>query len=488
MCDCLPTPIESEPDQEREEGPRSPRQIVTDLVTELSAAMLNSKIYFFDHPRVERSLNTILGYLGELGTEAVELSAAGEYVIYEQRPLLSASLSASRIIQSLVSWQSGGIRIGRSAGIADLRALLDLLMTPPQVGEDYQVANEQLRSVDAPHVELLPRYMAGKGGSETGPGGDGTEPDEVLTPEFSEVDLPVQLYQAIIDALQSVTLAVCHGGTINFGPVQDQAETILRRLEADDGAVLNLARHEQYDAFTFGHSVRVAVLAMNFARSLTSDPGALIRLGTAALLHDVGKSLIPFEILHSTSRLTPEERREINRHPELGAKILIDHRDADPLAIAAAFGHHKTMNEVGYPNTVHEHHLSAITHMVKICDTYEALTAARPYKRPMSPVRAYRIMMSMEGHFHPRFLKRFIEVTGVYPNGQRVALKDGREGRVICQTKFLLKPVIRVLTDAGGNPIGPGKEEIMDLSAPTDDGLEPGIREALKEDLVGEKE
>ena len=156
--------------------------------------------------------------------------------------------------------------------------------------------------------------------------------------------------------------------------------------------------------------MRVSVLALNFGRRLTKDQDLLMRLGTAGLLHDVGKSVIPFEILHSSKPLTPEEREEINRHPSAGAQILLDHDEADELAVATAFGHHRTFDHDGYPQTLHEHHQSMVTRIVKICDVYEALTAARPYKRPMTPTRAYRIMLGMENHFEPRLLRRFIEV------------------------------------------------------------------------------
>ena len=472
MCDCMPTPI----DPNAEVPARLPREIVSDVVTELVAALLNAKIYFLDHPRVDHSLLALMGCLRDLGVDNVKLSVVGNFLVYRQRPLLSASLSASRLIQALDEWGAGGVELARSTTLPEVRTLLEILLTHPQVGEDYEVANAQLENVGCVNLRLLPRFTRGTEHSE----------DETELLNEQQVHVPIQLYQSIIDVLQSVTLSVCQGGNIKFGPVQDHAEEVLRRLETEEGSLLNLARHEQYDAFTFGHSVRVAVLAMNFGRSLTTHHDALVRLGTAALLHDVGKSLIPFEILHSHNRLSDDERREINRHPELGARILIDHRDADPLAIAAAFGHHKTLaQQAGYPDTAHEHQLSAITHIVKICDTYEALTAARPYKRPMTPIRAYRIMMSMEGHFHPRFLRRFIEINGVYPSGQILKLSDGREARVVRQSPVLLKPVVQTMSDAEGHLLDLDKQEIMDLSVGTD-GTETTVLEALQESRIAD--
>jgi putative nucleotidyltransferase with HDIG domain len=257
---------------------------------------------------------------------------------------------------------------------------------------------------------------------------------------------------------------VCSGGRIKFDDIYDHAEQMVQSLQRHDGPMLSLAREEQYDAFTFGHSVRVSVLAMNFARSLTSDPQLLVRIGTAALLHDVGKSVIPFEILHSSAPLTEEERAEIGRHPVCGAEILIDHEEADEMSIATAFGQHRTMDFAGYPRTVHEYRQSMVTRIVKICDVYEALTAARPYKRPITPTRAYRIMVGMGNHFDLRLLRKFIEVNGVFPNGQLLEMSSGEKARVQQQGPQLLLPTVEVITDLEGNPVSESDRRIVALA------------------------
>jgi HD-GYP domain-containing protein (c-di-GMP phosphodiesterase class II) len=470
MGDCLPPEIvDGLPSEDHEpERPRGPRELVTELLEELVAALLNSRIYFLDHPRVNGSLARIAPLIREIGEEAVKLSIVGDFLVFQQRPLLSATLSSKRLIEALTAWEAGGLEISRKTTIPEIQALIEVMLTRPQVGEGFETANAQLDRIGFVNLRLLPVFTRGK-------------EQEIDEAEIEEAVLvPVKLYQSMIDVLESVTLSVCQNGRIRFGPVQDHAEEVLKRLESEEGSLLNLARHEQYDAFTFGHSVRVAVLAMNFGRALTANHDALVRLGTAALLHDVGKSLIPFEILHSRGKLSDEDRAEINKHPDLGAKILIDHRDADPLAVAAAFGHHKTIEHQGYPDTAHEHQLSAITHIVKVCDTYEALTAARPYKKPMGPIRAYRIMMDMKGHFHPQFLRRFIEVNGVYPNGQLIRLDDGRKARVTRQSPVMLEPIVTTLTDPEGNPLTEEDRETIDLSYPGD-APEVKVLEALAE-------
>jgi putative nucleotidyltransferase with HDIG domain len=246
--------------------------------------------------------------------------------------------------------------------------------------------------------------------------------------------------------------------------VQTQAEQLLKQLDDKDEPLLGLARQDQYDAFTFGHSLRVAVLSMNFARELTDDRDLLIRIGTAALLHDVGKSLIPFEILHATGVLSEEERRQMNRHAELGAECLLCHDDSDPLAIAAAFGHHRAPDGSGYPRTVHDHETDVVTDIVKICDVFEALTAARPYKQPMSPIRAYRVMLAMGEKLNQRLLRRFVEVNGIYPIGQLVELDDGGVAIVRAQGASPLQPKVALLDSEHSQDLVEEEPQILDLA------------------------
>ena len=131
------------------------------------------------------------------------------------------------------------------------------------------------------------------------------------------------------------------------------------------------------------------------------------------------------------------------------------------MSIATAFGHHRTMDFAGYPKTIHEYRQSMVTRIVKICDVYEALTAARPYKRPITPTRAYRIMVGMGNHFDLRLLRKFIEVNGVFPNGQLLEMSSGEVARVQQQGSKLLLPTVEMIMDLEGNPLSESDRRIV---------------------------
>jgi HD-GYP domain-containing protein (c-di-GMP phosphodiesterase class II) len=438
---------------------QTPAMAATELVDELVTALINARIYFCEHPRVKEAVSDLRRSIRALGQQSgtgeVRLSLADSFLVFQERPLVGASLSASRLVNSLSDWGSGGLAVSAAASEHDLLTLLAILDDEPQAGEDYHAANERLESAGAAGIRLLAPFRSTPGSGAA-----------VLEGLGSSLRLPLKMYQSIVDVLQNVTLNVWQGRRIPFEPVHEHAELVLKRLDAGDPDLMGLTGREQYDAFTFGHSVKVTLLALNFGRALTTNREHLLRLGVSALLHDVGKSLVPMEILHSRAALTPEQRDELNRHPELGAQILMDHREADSMSVSVAFGHHKTEANGGYPETIHEHRLSTATRIVKICDTYEALTAARPYKRPMSTVRAYRVMMSMKDHFEPQLLHRFIEINGVYPVGQLVELSTGERAQVIQQSRDLLGPLVRVLHDREGNLLDTTDQDVLDLSSP----------------------
>ena len=415
-------------------------EAAAELVEALSSAFTNASVYLPGHARVLQSLERLLEQLELLCEETTAsehcFGLTEQHVVYATRPLLGASLAAGRLIQTLHAEGIAGLRIARRAKSEDFQTLLELLLDRRHSG--FAAIDSELRT-RCPRAGLEVLRAS-------------SESEELPAGHFVQ-HLPVSLYQNVVQSLENMTVAISTGGAIDFGNVESQAEGMLAQLQSGEAGILQLSKQQQYDAFTFAHSVRVTTLALNFARHLTDQDDKLVRIGTAALLHDVGKTRVPFELLQSRKPLTPEERKEIMRHPEYGAEILIDHRDCDPCALAACFGHHLTPDGRGYPKSEHEHFCGLVTRMIAITDVYEALTAQRPYKKAMSPIRAFRIMMDQKGHFDAELLRRFIAINGIYPTGSFVELSDGRRARVERQGRSLQEPVTRLCSGPGGEPL-----------------------------------
>jgi HD-GYP domain-containing protein (c-di-GMP phosphodiesterase class II) len=429
---------------------------INDFVDELVIALVNARIYQEDHPRVREPIAEVRRLLPELCSQhdrsKIEIRVADNQLVFEERPLIGASLSAPRLINAVRDWSAGGIAFERDASEDDLHSALVVLMARAEedAKRSHDRANEQLARRNCRGVRLLAPF------------------DDEQAPQDREqrANVPISLYQNIVDLLQDTTISLCHGGLIQFEKSQSCIEQVLRNLQSDPAGLFSAVRYERYDAYTFGHSIRVCILALNFAKTLTSDQALLNRVGVAALLHDVGKAKVPFDVLHCRTRLSPEQRREMEKHPTHGAEILLDHHDCDPMAYGAAFGHHIGNDGQGYPKLLRSAPVSLVTKIVKICDVYEALTAERPYKPSMSPVRAFRIMIGMGDAFDRSLLRRFIVANGVFPSGSQVRLSNGEQARVLQQTGDLLRPVVEIHTNAHGEALDAERRELVDLSQP----------------------
>ncbi len=280
-----------------------------------------------------------------------------------------------------------------------------------------------------------------------------------------------------MDLLQGLTIAACQGRELDLAPVSSVVDRMVASLERDAGFLHALSHYPEYDFFTFGHSIRVALIAVDVVRRSTDDADLVHRVGCAGLLHDVGKSLVRWDVLHKRGPLDADEKREMQRHSALGAGILLANRTSDPLAVAAAYGHHCDMCGGGYPQTCGEFEQGLVTRLVKICDVYEALTAVRPYKASMTPARAFRTMLGMKGHFDEELLAHFIRSVGVFPAGTRVRLDDGSVGRVVGQTEDLRRPVVDIV-EADGGPVTGDERHRIDLSVASSDGPSVVVRRA----------
>jgi HD-GYP domain-containing protein (c-di-GMP phosphodiesterase class II) len=420
----------------------TPAPSTTTLVERLLFALVNAQLYGATHVRVIEAAADIAkqvrDHCARVKSAALLLGTVAGQVVVDGRPVLGASLFAKRLLQRIEARGAGGVEIKANATADDVAALIDVLARR-QATSDLAAANAELAAKRVTAVHFVPAYGE-KGEAPAAPREAPVAGDKPL----------LELHQGTVDLLQGLTIAACQGRELDVGRVAATVEDMVSGLQRDAGYLYGLAQYPEYDFFTFGHSIRVALVALDVARRTTTDVSLLHRIGAAALLHDVGKSLIEWDVLHKRGPLTADERVEMQRHPVLGAGILLAIKESDPLSVAAAYGHHCCGDGKGYPWSCGEHEQSVVTRLVKICDVYEALTAVRPYKPAMSPVKAYKTMLSMRGHFDEMLLGHFMRTIGVHPPGSRVRLDDGSVGRVVQQTDDLRHPVVDIIEDEGG--------------------------------------
>jgi putative nucleotidyltransferase with HDIG domain len=165
------------------------------------------------------------------------------------------------------------------------------------------------------------------------------------------------------------------------------------------------------DQYSTIHSMNVSVLSIGLAERVGYGREDVRSVGKAALLHDVGKSLVPDEILKKPGTLTPEEWTIVKRHPVDGARILFRSRDGLGVAAVVAYEHHMTWDGGGYPDRKFARPVHPVTQLVQVCDVYDALRTERPFRGPWNEQRIVAHLRAGSGEaFSPEMVTLFLNM------------------------------------------------------------------------------
>ena len=265
-------------------------------------------------------------------------------------------------------------------------------------------------------------------------------------------------------AVTSMFNEVRMGNAIKVSEAAPLVEEISQSITRNPEAFLNLARLKTKDDYTYMHSVAVCALMIALGKQLGLNSADLKEVGLAGLLHDVGKMMIPDDILNKPGKLTDEEFEIIKGHPMKGWELLHGSPDITATALDVCLHHHERVDGKGYPDNLSGDKLTLFARMGAVCDVYDALTSNRCYKNGWEPADTIRKMAEWkDGHFDERVFQAFVKTIGIYPSGTLVRLKSGRLAIVLEQTeKSLLMPIVKVFFSTKSNePILP---EMIDLS------------------------
>lgn len=254
------------------------------------------------------------------------------------------------------------------------------------------------------------------------------------------------------------------GKAVDTDGAQKLVEEISDSISRNPDALISLARLKTADDYTYMHSVAVCALMIALSKQLKLDEKLTRSAGIAGLLHDLGKALMPMDVLNKPGKLTDEEFAIIKTHPEEGHKLLLGSTGADEMALDVVLHHHEKTDGSGYPKRLKDSEISLYAKMGAVCDVYDAITSNRPYKAGWDPAESLRKMAEWaKGHFDPTVFQAFVKSLGIYPVGSLVKLNSGRLGIVVEQAeKSPLTPRIKVFFSTRSN--ARIKPEIVDLS------------------------
>jgi len=269
----------------------------------------------------------------------------------------------------------------------------------------------------------------------------------------ADIDVPdVVSEKARVEAVASakqVMDQVKLGRKVDASQAKKIANTLVDELSRNHGMLVNFVDMRTRADYLFNHSVSVCILATMTGISLGFDELRLRDLGVGALLHDVGKLMVPQEIVGKTDRLSLSELEEIRKHAEYGFDILRKNPDVSLMSAHCAYQHHERYDGSGYPRQLAGGGIHQFAHIVALADVYDALTSDVTYRKAVPVYEALAIITKAAGtYFDPELVEHFVANIAPYPIGSVVRLSNNHIGVVVdisheCKTK----PVVRVIAD-----------------------------------------
>lgn len=316
---------------------------------------------------------------------------------------------------------------------------------------------------------------------ESGVGGMALAPGRV--PQHEESAAARRILGEAGDVMEGLLADARLGRQVDFARTRPLVKEINASVLRNPGALLSLTRIKAADTYTFQHSVSICALLVAFTHAMGMDAATVEEAGLGGLLHDLGKSKVPNEILNKPGKLTEEEFTTMKSHVTHSGLLLEGMPGISQMVIQIAGEHHEKVGGGGYPRGLAGDQISQIGRMAAIVDVYDALTSDRVYHKGKEPSEVLKRLLEWSGiHLDGELVQLFIRTLGIYPVGSLVRLSSQRLAVVVEQGGDLLRPTVRVVYDIGKKTwphprdldLAKVPDQIVDYQEPGDWGVDPG--------------
>jgi len=438
------------------------------------------RIYQGNNQLVHNCLDKFLKSLTPLATDGEEISVElqnGRFFINDEK-LLRRRGAAEHLL-------GGFFEFLTARGISELRFLPAVLDAPMETLVAFAILlNECGEKPDCPAWLAQQLRQSGIdwvriGAAMEKPDGSGSggETGERRRLESPGKRSPRKIYTYALRSLRDVAQKISVNQRVGMRKavrmVQIMAEEVLLQ---DQPLLLAMSTIRTYDDYTFTHSVNVAILSLYIGRQLGLPKETLESLGVCGLFHDLGKVMLPHELLNKPGSLTEAEYSEVQKHSLNSTRLIVQLLSAPAerksRLIIPPFEHHLRYDLTGYPGIAWERPISLCGRILTIADVYDALTSPRVYRQQaMSSDQALGLMLQGQGTvFDPVILKVFFRMLGVYPIGTLLEL-DSNEIALVSRAQLnddLNRPWVVILKGDGRGGFVRGEE--MNLAARDEDG------------------
>jgi HD-GYP domain-containing protein (c-di-GMP phosphodiesterase class II) len=447
------------------------------LVTQLNVLIKTARIHGRTNTALDKPVDSMLVLIKTLASEhPIVLRLQNDFLFLGDSHLKMSSQQMAvftSIIEFLNKWKVGGISFSSSVESKDLREWAYLFVTLDPDSHTLDDLTEAMSRADVNGIELedpsVLNVSAHDGLLALSAVSAGPQPPRDEANAQSRVRAK-NGYAGAAAAVGDLTQTVRRGGTISFKQAKRAIQNIVELMLHDEASMLGLANLRCHDQYTHNHSVNVSLLSVALGNRAGYPKVELADLGLAALFHDMGKSSIPIDVLNKPGEFTEDEWVAMRSHPTQGVLDLTRLRGITSLPgrmAAASFEHHMNCDFTGYPKLSVPWKISLTGRILMIADCYDAMTSSRVYRRePIPPAKVLSMMFTKSGTaFDPTLLKLFVNCVGILPIGTLVLLDSNQLAVVLkpAQDKVNAeRPLVRVITDAEGNPLDNGPE--LDLT------------------------
>ncbi len=353
------------------------------FLTALGQAFAAQSLYSDGHPMQRTALTRLHGALGTvLAGGTLRLSFLENEVVAGSRPLTE-----------MRGWEWSGKLSG--AGVQRL----EIASAPTPRAEDVSAMLTAIRQRLAGGSAQGTNWA--HGGIRLGPLSVASVETEDASDDTVESLVQGMMFHGLgpeIEAVQFLHSEVDAGRDVPMAEVDGIVRALAMTMRREQGCLLPLLDIRSFDEYTTSHCCNVAMLSMGISDQLGLSDADTRAIGTAALLHDIGKTRIPHEVLTKPGKLTPEERLVIQRHPVEGARILSGRGLGNSLAATVAYEHHIWFNgKGGYPVLSYPRETHFASRIVHVSDIYDAISSRRPYHEPWPRDKALDLIRKLAG-------------------------------------------------------------------------------------------
>lgn len=427
------------------------QKVARAFVVAMNSALRAIRLYPVENTAVQKAI-------AELGSSAERvrevdgscaLRRVGDFLFVNDTRLRLAFDNYAAVASLLGMYREAGIGGLEVLEVPPPRAwvvLLSFLQSPPLEYPAEERLAQLVSRLDAANVPQFELYAASDESQGSGEDLDARERAR-------------QTYMRSLDVTREVITSARIGRSPGLKRVKRAVQGIVDAILTDSASMIGLTTLREFDDYTFVHSVNVCILSVALGRRLGLTKIQLLDLGLAALLHDIGKSRVPLELLNKRGPLDPADRLTLQTHTWQGVLALfaLPTGGVRPWrSMTAAYEHHMRTDLSGYPKAPRPRTLSLYSKIIAVTDGFDAATTTRVYQdAPWTPAD---VLLGMRDNpslgLDPVVVKAFINLTGIYPVSTLVVLDTFELAIVIAanpEATALSRPLVRIVMDDRGN-------------------------------------